>query len=144
MGTKKKEDKKISYKDYFSKIGDDLVAEAERIGNPASYVMAKHGLNDKLFSAWLGNSDGGKYKQEHFCECYEKFKQLRKDFLDKNVMSGKFNRDVYACLQWSQLMNKVNPPKEITCEADVKTTMKVEDLNTIIAKLEEKKNSSGF
>lgn len=144
MDTKKKDNKKISYKDYFSKIGDDLVAESERIGNPASYVMAKHGLSDKLFSAWLGNSDSGKYKQDHFCECYEKFKQLRKDFLDKNVMSGKFNRDVYACLQWSQLMNKVNPPKEITCEADVKTTMKVEDLNTIIAKLEEKKNSSGF
>lgn len=144
MDTKKKDDKKISYKDYFDDIGDDLVAEATRIGNPASFVMAKYGLNDKLFSAWLGNSNDGRYRQEHFCDCYEKFKQLRNDFLDKNVMSGKFNRDVYACLQWSQLMNKVNPPKEITCEADVKTTMKVEDLNNIIARLEEKKNSSGF
>ena len=59
-------------------------------------------------------------------------------------MSGKMNRDLWSCLQWSQLNEKVNPPKEITCEADVKTTMKVEDLNNIIQRLEEKKNTSGF
>ena len=92
----------------------------------------------------MGNTDGGKYKQEHFCECYEKFKQLRRDFLDKIAINGKINRDLYSCLSWLQLSEKVNPPKEITCEADVKTSMKVEDLNNIIEKLEEKKNTAGF
>ena len=144
MNTSKNEQKKISYNDYFEDIGDDLIKEAERIGNPAAFIQAKYGLNDKLFSAWLGNSDNGKYKQEHFCNCYVKYKQLRKDFLDKIAINGKINRDLYACLNWAQLSYKVNPPKEVTCEADIKTTMKVEDLNNIIAKLEDKKNSSGF
>lgn len=144
MDTKKNEHKKISYNDYFEDIGDDLIAEAERIGNPCAFVQAKYGLSDKLFCAWLGNSDEGRYKSEHFCACHEKFKQLRKDFLDKIAINGKINRDLYACLNWSQLYNKVNPPKEVTCEADVKTSMKIEDLNNIIEKLEGKKNSSGF
>ena len=144
MDTRKNEHKKISYKDYFEDIGNDLINEAERIGNPCSYIFAKYNLSNKLFSAWMGNTDGGKYKQEHFCECYEKFKQLRRDFLDKIAINGKINRDLYSCLSWLQLSEKVNPPKEITCEADVKTSMKVEDLNNIIEKLEEKKNTAGF
>jgi len=145
MDTKKNERKKIPvFKNYSEEIGQDLIKEAKRIGNPCAFVCAKHGLNDKLFSAWLGNGYDGQYRQEHFCECYEKFRKLRKDFLDSYAMSGKMNRDLWSCLQWSQLNEKVNPPKEITCEADVKTTMKVEDLNNIIQRLEEKKNTSGF
>lgn len=144
MGTKKNEQKKISYKDYFKDIGDDLVEEAERIGNPCAFVKAKYGLDEKMFSAWLGNCYDGAYKQEHFCDCYREFREKRKDFLDRIAINGKINRDLWSCLQWSQLSEKVNPPKEITCEADVKTTMKVEDLNNIIQRLEEKKNTSGF
>ena len=145
MDTDKNEQKKISpYHDYKEKYGLELIEQAERIGNPCAYVMAKNNLNNKLFSAWLGNANEGRYKQDHFCECYEKFKQLRRDFLDKIAIDGKINRDLYSCLSWNQLSEKVNPPKEITCEADVKTSMKVEDLNSIIEKLEEKKNTAGF
>ena len=145
MDTNKKEHKKISpYRDYKEEIGEDLIKEAERIGNPCAFIRAKYGLSNKLFSAWMGNDNDGMYKQEHFCKCYEEFKNKRRDFLDKIAINGKINRDLWSCLAWSQLSEKVNPPKEITCEADVKTTMKVEDLNNIIQRLEEKKGSTGF
>ena len=41
MDTKKKDNKKISYKDYLEDIGNDLIKEAERIGNPCAFVKAK-------------------------------------------------------------------------------------------------------
>lgn len=145
MDTMKNDDKKIiSYKDYDEKIGLDLIKEATRLGNPCAFIRVKYNLNDKLFSAWLGNSDNGRYFQPHFLDCYLKYKDARKDFLDNLALTGKINEKIYSCFAWSQLEYKVNPPKEITCEADVKTTMKIEDLNNIIEKLENKKNTSGF
>lgn len=145
MDTKKNDGKKFSpYRDYDEKIGEDLINEAERIGNPKAFIKAKYNLDDKVMSAWLGTSYDGFYKQEHFIKCNAIFKDKRKDFLDRIAINGKINRDLWSCLQWSQLNEKVNPPKEITCEADIKASMKVEDLNNIIEKLESKKNTSGF
>ena len=145
MDTSKNEQKKfLPLKDYRPEIGEALINEAEREGNPACFIQAKFNLSDKAFSSWLGNDNDGDYFQEHFLICYKEFKRRRRDFLDKIAINGKINEKIWACLTWSQLSEKINPPKEITCEADVKTTMKVEDLNTIIEKLEGKKNSSGF
>ncbi|MBO5853194.1 MAG: hypothetical protein J6Q61_02865 [Bacteroidales bacterium] len=144
MDTNKIEHKKISmYRDYDKKIGEDLINESERIGNPKAFIKAKYGLDNKVMSAWLGTSYDGFYKQEHFIKCNEIFKDKRKDFLDRIAINGKINRDLWASLQWSQLNEKVNPPKEVTCEADIKASMKVEDLNNIIEKLEDKK-ANGF
>lgn len=144
MDTNKNEHKKLSmYRDYDKKIGEDLINEAERIGNPKAFIKAKYGLDNKVMSAWLGTSYDGFYKQEHFIKCNEIFKDKRKDFLDRIAINGKINRDLWASLQWSQLNEKVNPPKEVTCEADIKASMKVEDLNNIIEKLEDKK-ANGF
>ena len=157
MDTKKNEQKKfLPLKDYRPEIGEALINEAEREGNPACFIQAKFNLSDKAFSSWptlaftsaaVATATTSWRKsgvQEHFLICYKEFKRRRRDFLDKIAINGKINEKIWACLTWSQLSEKINPPKEITCEADVKTTMKVEDLNTIIEKLEGKKNSIGF
>ena len=90
MDTKKKDNKKISYKDYLEDIGNDLIKEAERIGNPCAFVKAKYGLDDKMFSAWLGNCYDGLYKQDHFCECYRgNLEKKRKRLLRQNSYKWK-------------------------------------------------------
>ena len=145
MDTKKNEQKKfLPLKDYKPEIGEALIKEAEREGNPCAFIQAEYNLSDKAFSSWLGNDNRGNYYQEHFFICYNEFKRRRRDFLDKIAISGKINEKIWACLTWSQLSEKINPPKEVSCEADIKTSMKVEDLNNIIEKLEEKKNATGF
>lgn len=145
MNTSKNEQKKFSpYRDYREEFGRDLVNEATRLGNPASYIQAKFGLDDKTFSCWLGNAYEGRYLQPHFVKCYNEYLQKRRDFLDNLALSCKINEKVYSCFVWSQLSQKVNPPKEITCNADVKTTMQVDDLNEIITRLENKKSATGF
>lgn len=132
------------YDNYDPKVGDALVAEAERIGNPLEYVKAEFCIDTNTISCWLGNLGDGRYKQDHFVQCYNTFLSKRRDWLDKQAITGSIAKDLWACLCWSNLKSKVNPPREVTCEADVKTTMKVEDMNEIIQKLESKKSSVGF
>lgn len=132
------------YDQYDTKIGKTLVAEAERVGNPLEYVKALFHIDDNTITCWLGILGNGRYKKNHFIECYNDFLSKRRDWLDKQAITGAIARDLWACLCWSNLKSKVNPPKEVTCEADVKTTMKVEDMNNIIERLEAKKNSVGF
>lgn len=132
------------YDHYNPEIGETLLSEAERIGNPIEYIKGEYHIDSNTISCWLGNLGQGKYKQDHFVECYDTFLAKRRDWLDKQAITGSIARDLWACLCWSNLKHKVNPPKEVTCEADVKTTMKVEDMNEIIQKLESKKSSVGF
>ena len=132
------------YDAYNKDIGNELLEEAERVGNPLAYIKGKYRIDSNTISCWLGILANGMYKQPHFCECYAAFIEKRRDWLDKQAITGEMSRDLWACLCWSNLTQKVNPPKEVTCEADVKTTMKVEDMNAIIERLEAKKSSVGF
>jgi hypothetical protein len=136
---------KSKYDNYNPEIGEELLREAERIGNPLEYIKGKHNIDTNTISCWLGNLGEGRYKQEHFCEHYHAFIAKRRDWLDKQAITGNIPRDLWACLCWSNLNSKVNPPKEVTCEADVKAAVKIEDMNEIIQKLEaKKKTTTGF
>ena len=129
---------------YDPKIGETLLSYAEEQGHPLCRLRADFNLYHDEMDCWLGTMGEGRYCNEHFISCYNEFMDRRRDYFDKLAAVGELDKEVWRNLCWSQLRAKIQPPKEVVSQADVKTTVQVEDLHNIIEKLESKKNSRGF
>ena len=129
---------------YDPQIGLKLIEIADSVGSPVCRIRADFGLFSGQIEAWLGETCDGYYFNQDFFNAYRQYKNKREDYLTSMAMTGALSRDVWRCVAWMQLHSKVEPPKEITSKADVRTTMQVEDLHEIITGLENSKKSEGF
>lgn len=132
------------YDAYTKDIGEHLLSLATKPGNPISATKAKFKLFSNQIENWLGKNNNEIYYNSHFTECYDTYCDLRRDWLDKMVITGKLDNKVWVNISWSQLKHKVQPPKEIQSSSEISGTMRIEDMHHIIEVLESKKNSCGF
>ncbi len=129
---------------YNPEIGLKLISLADSVGNPLARIRADYNLFSGQIEAWAGKALNGQYFNSEFARCYQQYQAKREDYLTSMAMTGALSKDVWRCVAWTQLHSKVEPPREITSKADVRTTMQVEDLHEIITKLEESKKTEGF
>ena len=141
--TRKKALKNDPYK-YDRNIGLELLSNVEYIGNPLALIRAKFHLFKGEVEAWLGQTHNGRYYNEEFDNSYKEYQNLRESYLTSLAMAGTISKDVWRCVTWLQLHNKIEPPKEIQSTNEVSGTIQFTELNEMMQKLEQDKKTTGF